>query len=120
MSATNAIDNAADWFDSRDIIDRIEYLQDEETLTDVERDELTALVDLADEASGYGSDWTHGETLIRDSYFQDYAQELAEEIGAVPSDAEWPTYCIDWERAARELLMDYTSVEFSGVTYWTR
>lgn len=27
---------------------------------------------------------------------------------------------VDWERAARELQMDYTPVEFDGVTYWVR
>lgn len=33
----------------------------------------------------------------------DYAQELAEDIGAISRDAQWPLYCIDWERAWREL-----------------
>ena len=28
--------------------------------------------------------------------------------------------CIDWAQAARELRMDYTSVDFDGVTYWIR
>lgn len=27
---------------------------------------------------------------------------------------------IDWERAAEELRMDYTAVDFDGVTYWVR
>ena len=26
----------------------------------------------------------------------------------------------DWERATRELQMDYTEVDFDGVTYWIR
>jgi antirestriction protein len=34
---------------------------------------------------------------------EDYAQELAGELGAVPSDVSWPCTCIDWERAARDL-----------------
>ena len=54
-------------------------------------------------------------TLIRDSYFVTYAQGFAEDIGAIPSEWTWPTTCIDWERAARELQMDYTSVQFNGV-----
>jgi hypothetical protein len=29
-------------------------------------------------------------------------------------------YCIDWERAARELKMDYTSVRVNGTTYYFR
>jgi len=69
------------------------------------------------EAEGY-SDWRHGAQLIADSYFEKYAQELAEELGQV-SDS-WPFSCIDWEKAADELKQDYTSVDFDGVTYWVR
>jgi hypothetical protein len=82
--------------------------------------ELAALKALADEAEGYAPDWRYGEALIRDSYFTEYAQQLADDIGAINSDASWPNNCIDWERAARELQMDYTQVEFDGVTYWIR
>lgn len=32
----------------------------------------------------------------------------------------WPFTCIDWDKAAQELQMDYTSVEFDGITYWVR
>lgn len=62
----------------------------------------------------------YGATLVRDSYFEDYARELAEDCGLIQRDAHWPNDCIDWERAARELQMDYTSVEFDGVEYWVR
>jgi antirestriction protein len=82
--------------------------------------EMHALRKLAEEASGYAADWEYGETLIRDSYFVTYAQEMAEEIGAVNPDAGWPNSYIDWERAAEALQMDYTSVDFDGVTYWIR
>lgn len=83
--------------------------------------ELAALIELAKEASDYAADWQYGETLIRDSYFQTYAQELAEDIaGKAISHAQWPLNCIDWAQAARELRQDYTSVEFGGVTYWIR
>ena len=85
-----------------------------------EADELRILKALADEASGYAADWRYGETLIRDSYFKDYAMELAEDIGAINRDATWPNTCIDWDQAARELQMDYTAVDFDGVTYWIR
>lgn len=82
--------------------------------------ELHALQELADEAEGYAPDWKHGEALIRDDYFETYAQQLAEDIGAIDKAAQWPNTCIDWEQAARELQQDYTSVEFDGVTYWIR
>ncbi len=94
-------------------------------LDDEESEELAALLSLMDDLKGNGGDeqWRgdwYPLTLIRYSHFRDYAQELAEDIGALPSDAQWPTNCIDWDQAARELRMDYTSVEFHDVTYWTR
>lgn len=82
--------------------------------------ELQVLKALADEAEGYAADWHHGEALIRDSYFTEYAQQLAEDIGAVNSDATWPNNCIDWDEAARQLKQDYTEVDFDGVAYWIR
>lgn len=83
-------------------------------------DELRILKALADEASGYAADWKYGETLIRDSYFRDYAEQLADDIGAIDRNASWPVNCIDWDQAARELQMDYSAVDFDGVTYWVR
>ena len=83
-------------------------------------DELRILKALADEASGYAADWRYGETLIRDSYFRDYAEQLADDIGAIDRNASWPVNCIDWDQAARELQMDYSAVDFDGVTYWIR
>ena len=80
--------------------------------------ELDTLRELAAEAEG-SSDWQYGETLIRDTYFKDYAQELAEDCGLEQSNS-WPQRCIDWDQAADELQMDYFSVEFDGITYWIR
>ena len=116
------ISNQDDVIDSRDVIARIEELE-----TDVEeleaiggREELIALKALAAEGADYTPNWAHGEALIRDTYFKEYAQELADDIGAINSDESWPNDCIDWERAARELQMDYTSIDFDGVDYWVR
>jgi hypothetical protein len=46
--------------------------------------------------------------------------QLAEDIGAINGDATWPNNCIDWDQAAKELRMDYTAVDFDGITYWIR
>lgn len=81
--------------------------------------ELETLKALADQGESYG-DWSHGETLIRESYFQNYAQELAEDCGMIPKDLAWPCTCIDWEQACSELKMDYTEVDFDGVSYFMR
>lgn len=129
-----AISNYDDVIDSRDVIERIENLSQlrqpgpvdlgDDDDNDADQDdlfeELAALEKLAEQCGGYADDWEHGVTLIRDSYFETYAQELAEDIGAINSEATWPHNCIDWEQAARELRMDYTAVEFDGVTYWVR
>lgn len=114
-----------DVIDSRDVIARIQHLEavaegGDSLLDFAERDELMMLKAVADDASDYVDDWQYGATLIRDSYFREYAMELAEEIGAINPDAGWPGNCIDWDQAARELRMDYTSVDFAGVTYWVR
>jgi hypothetical protein len=165
MRGSDEITNSQDIIDSRDIIERIEYLQDErsalesaietaqeerneynppeeewnestydglivsvknakQALTDwAESDEgreLKALLALQDEAEGYSEDWRDGATLIRDTYFEDYAREFAQDIGAIKESMDWPCNCIDWEKAADELKQDYTSVDFDGVEYWVR
>jgi antirestriction protein len=38
---------------------------------------------------------------------EDFAQQLAEDIGAINKNAQWPNNCIDWEHAASELMYDY-------------
>jgi antirestriction protein len=117
---TRTIDKYDDTIDSRDVIERIEELRADDSRTDDETAELRALEALQGEAEGYCPDWSYGATLIRDSYFVTYAQELADDLGLIPRDAGWPCTCIDWDQAARELRMDYTAVEFDGITYWVR
>ena len=131
------IDNNQDILDSRDIITRLEELDDEiegmyEGLSENDKldlsapifteidnleDERQSLRDLIEEASS-SPDWSYGETLIRDSYFKIYAQELAESCGMINDTSSWPCRHIDWEQAADELQIDYTCVDFDGVCYW--
>ncbi|NDB67262.1 MAG: hypothetical protein EB015_04500 [Methylocystaceae bacterium] len=118
-TATSAIDNTDDLIDVRNIIARIEELEDQDFTS-----ELVDLRNLMDELSGLGGDekWRgdwYPVTLIRDSYFTDYARELLEDCGDIPDNV--PHYiAIDWERTARNIRVDYTPVEIFGVTYWTR
>lgn len=140
----DAIDNSADIIDSRDVEARIEYLtteltdaneadgnnvpfldwlsataeNDDATLQDAAR-ELLALESLRDNAASYCPDWHHGAALIADSYFEDYARDVHEDING-RGVTGWPYDYIDWERAAEALKMDYASVDFDGVTYWVR
>lgn len=112
--------------DDADEVDRLDAEVDEATDAleqwDVDNGtELANLTALCEQAEGYAEDWEHGAQLIRDSYFKTYAMEFADDIGALEGIGDkWPCTCIDWDQAARELQMDYTSVEFDGVTYWVR
>lgn len=144
MSKT--ISNQDDVIDSRDVIERIEELESEiqdacdaynekhnteldtEAFLDCEDadepdqddiDEYRALKKLEEEASS-SPDWPYGETLIRESYFQDYAEELAEDCGMVPKNLGWPCDFIDWAAAADALKQDYYEVDFAGETYYIR
>lgn len=143
------INNSQDILDSRDIIERIEELEEtkEEFIlneSETEDDspswaeiaesqstaeekwdetedgqELKALLSLQDDLEGYCVDWEHGVTLIRDSYFVEYTKELLGDIGYIPSG--FPSWIeIDWEGTADNVQMDYTSGDYDGVTYWAR
>lgn len=138
-----SIDNSEDVIDSRDIIERVDELEagiaeDDATSEDAdstspvygedEREELRTLKALVVEAEGESSDWVHGEALIRDSYFTEYAQQLAEDLGLTNDNSNqmgtrtnrWPFTHIDWDAAAEELQEDYSSVNFDNVIYWIR
>jgi hypothetical protein len=115
-----------DIIDSRDVERRIKYLtadlKQPESYTGEhkeEREELKKLKDLK-EAIGNDEEWEFGITLINDNYFEEYAQEFAEDIGAIEKNGQWPTNFIDWERAADELRIDYMEVDFDGATFWYR
>ena len=40
---------------------------------------------------------------------EEFAEDLAEQIGAIDQNAKWPYDCIDWEKAARDIMLDYSS-----------
>lgn len=125
---TQEISSTDDTIDSRDVIARIEELEsirDDGEFTGVDNDELVLFSALMDGLKGNGEaeqwrgDW-YPSGLIRDSYFTEYAQELAEDIGATPNEYGWPLMHINWRAAADDLKTDYSTVEFNGATYWYR
>lgn len=134
MKFVNDVTNDQDVIDSRDLMAFIEekngelegvelnddhiYMLNGEDMN-AEYEELEKLLAFAEEWKPCSGDYQYGSTAIRDSYFEDYARELHEEINGSKTDM-WPYNCIDWERAANMLQMDYTSIEFDGVTYWVR
>jgi len=83
-----------------------------------EAEELAELEELENEIGH--SAMKDGETMVPEHNFQEYARQFAEDIGAIPDDAQWPCTCIDWEKAADELRQDYTSVTYQGQDYYVR
>lgn len=133
------ISNNDDVIDSREVIERIEELQDErenlEFMDDEEKtleerqaewdeseegEELKHLKALQDELEDYCPDWRFGVTLIRESYFTEYCKDLVKEIDALPSLPQYIESNINWDGVAEYLQADYTSGEFDDVTYWAR
>lgn len=127
------LDGTDDYFDSRDVLARIDELEEEYAgedpegnfvniagMDEDEREEYAALLELREEAEPYIADWNHGETFISEDHFEDYARELAEDCGYITDEVTWPLNRIDWEAAAEDLKIDYTSFEFRGTTYWAR
>lgn len=70
-------------------------------------------VDLPDDIKLAGIDCEIAVENIEEAYQgtydsdEDFAQELAESIGAISGTEIWPHTCVDWEWAARELMYDY-------------
>lgn len=91
---------------------------------DDDRRELAALIEVWRECEGC-SDWTHGEQLIRRSYFVDYIAQLIDDCYELPKEltsGNWPYrhITIDYQAAADEAEHDYMSVDFDGVEYLIR
>lgn len=128
------LDLTADIIDVRDIIARIEELEslkdDHEAepdgghWSDEDAQELQTLTAIMEDLKGYSGDeqWRgdwYPITLIRETYFPDYVQELLEDCGEIPRDL--PHYIhIDWEATARDVKVDYGSVTVDGVEYLYR
>ncbi len=122
--------NTNDIIDVRDLIEQYETLENEITMSDADTVSADALAEsltlaaLLDELMGNGGDeqWRgdwYPQTLIRDSYFKTYVQELVEDCSDIPKDL--PTYIeIDWQATAQNIRIDYTSCEIDGMTYWYR
>jgi hypothetical protein len=134
-------DYHSDTIDSRDIQSKIDELQSEfDSLVDEYEDvdgeedvgedllnwleengdEFVTLLEVKEEVEQYTSEWDDGAFMIADDYFEDYAQELAEDTGAIDKNAKWPLTHIDWEAATKELKYDYSEVEIGGKSYWIR
>jgi hypothetical protein len=109
-----------DELDIDDLADELDDLREarDDGDEDYDEDRLEALLDLDDQLDGgLAAARNMGPFIAEGRSFEDYAMELAEETLGIDV-GSWPAFHIDWERAANELAMDYTSVEFEGTTYY--
>ena len=124
---STTLDLSADVIDVRDIIARVEEIKHEEwagRATETLYVERLDLQNILQDLKGYGGDeqyegdW-YPVTLIRESYFTEYTRELLIDCGDLPR--KIPDYIeIDWDATARNIQVDYSSVEIDGATYWYR
>lgn len=123
--ATDAEDeyNRASFEDKADALDVLQRAQD--AFSEPEQAELESLLELLRDLRDYGGDhkwngdWYPG-MLIDEEIFEQYAEQMAEDIGAIDRDAKWPYTCIDWEKAANELRVDYSEINVNGRPYLYR
>lgn len=141
------ITNTQDIIDSRDIIKRIEELEgffdtcqhcgegqdielaektnkcsdcEQELLEDLEIEELADLQDVFNQAEGCGA-FNHGESLIHESYFVEYCEELCCDIGDIPGDLPWYIASnIEWDGVANDIKADYMEINLGGASYFMR
>lgn len=140
----------ADLIDIRDIIERVEELEDaRDNYTATNRDgyqtmigadwhvdrpeeaqELQNLTAILEELKGNGGDekWRgdwYPVTLISEDYFTAYIQDLIDDCYEMPKEINsgaWPYrhMTIDYEAAAEEAKQDYSEIDIGGTAYLYR
>jgi hypothetical protein len=123
-------ENLPDNFDKtvNDLIDAIEKEEKERQAEKPEQTEDEKLAeemeangideDMIDACRAYldnigGLDLSNFEEAYNGQFSSDeeFAEDMAENIGAINKDVQWPNNCIDWEQAARYLMQDYFEVD---------
>jgi hypothetical protein len=139
------IDYSDDVLDSKDLCNRLEYLESikdtrldwmdakREEMSDAEIDELEnnepeeftdemkEELESLEEAKNYISEWRNGTALINMEHWVKYCEGIIEEIGDVPQDL--PQYIrnnIDWKGVADDLSNDYSTIDIMGNTFYYR
>lgn len=144
---SHEIHNNMDIINSRDIIKRINELNEDyedfetwiadatkEEPTAEEREELETLLDefedwKADygeelyylnqlqEEMRYNREWEDGLTMIHEDFFEEYCESRCIDVGYISRD--FPSWIvIDWEATAENMKEDYSEVEFNGNIYY--
>ena len=82
-------------------------------------DELKEIEEIDDVENELGSEFEYGVTLVDVDDWEEYVEELLEDIGYIPKD--FPSWIeIDWESTANNVKVDYTEVTYQGNSYLGR
>lgn len=133
-------------FDTRDLIEYKEYLEQEiidawnnfceegreaEGISGVDLEnvdfqneiylgEYEEVMEYYEELEG-ASDFIYGEAVIHESYWIEYVQDFIESCGYLQKDLpSWIENNIDWEGVASEVAQDYTEFSVGNDTYYYR
>lgn len=107
----------------QEVISEEDFELDEDEIEELEelrrfvRDELAYAKGTSDDLRDYAK---NEPTMIAEHEFEDYARDLAQDIGAISGDEGWPMSYIDWERAAEALQADYSTMTYDGTDYYVR
>ena len=82
-------------------------------------EELKEIEEIDDVENEFGSEFEYGVTLVDVDDFEEYVEELLEDIGYIPKD--FPSWIeIDWESTANNVKIDYMEVTYQGNSYLGR
>jgi hypothetical protein len=89
-----------------------------------DKDELDTLREVVREGEN-SPDWNHGETLIHESFFETYIEDLINDCYELPKEmnsGQWPYrhLTLDISSAAEEAKQDYYEIEVEGNVYFIR
>lgn len=89
--------------------------QAKEAIKELDRDGLESLIadkgeEVIEAALECGVNLSDIDEAYQGSYKsdEDFAREMADQLGSIDKNASWPNTCIDWEWAAKELMYDYS------------
>ena len=101
--------------DKNEIDLKLDDIEDKRGQIEELQEELSMLLDVKSEVP----EFRHGETLIHEDYWEEYVQDLCEDLGYISKD--FPYWIeIDWEATAKNVAMDYSTIEIDGNTFYFR
>ena len=124
-----AVDAAQDELEGLEAGDEFDALKVNLKEADAELEEFDMEeLELLNEVVSQGEDspdWSYGEALIHENYFEDYIRELIGDCYEMPKELEsgewpWRHVKVDYEAAADEALSDYNSIGVGETTYYIR